>query len=110
MQYAINPRQFGWAFHIKAEMGEAGRAIGERGRKVERRLIHPPTGVTRSAAARRCVEQFGIERNRVRQAFDHDMHMKPLHAITFFCLDVRAGRHTAGAQVSGAPLQQFSVR
>jgi hypothetical protein len=110
MQHAINRRQFGRAFDLEAAMGEANRPIGNRGRKIEGRLIHPPVGVPRPATARRCVEKAGIEPDRLRQAFDHDMQVKPFHAGTFFRLEPRAGRHTAGAQVSGAPWQQFSVR
>jgi hypothetical protein len=56
MQHAINRGQLGRIFDFKAEMGEAGRPIGERGRKIEGRLIHPPIGVARSTTTRRFIE------------------------------------------------------
>ena len=110
MQRAINRGQFGRAFDLKAEVSQTGRPVGDRGRKIEGRLIHAPIGVARSTTARRLIEQAGMEPDCVRQAFDHDMQMKPFHAVTAFRLEARAGRHTAGAHRSEAPLQQFSVR
>ena len=110
MQHAIDCVQFGRAFHFKSKVREADRPIDDRGGKIESRLVNPPVGVTRAAAARSRIEQAGIESDRVRQTIDHDIQMKPFHAVTFFGLGAEMGRQTAGAQVSGAPSQQFSVR
>ena len=110
MQNAINRRQLCLIFDFEAEMGETDRPIGDGGRKIEGRLIHPPIGVARSTTARRYIEQAGIELDGLRQAFDHDMQMKSFHAGTLFRFERRAGRHAAGAQDCGAPWQQFSVR
>jgi hypothetical protein len=103
--------EFCWSLHFESEMSEAGRPMGDRGRKIHGGFINSPIGITCSAAARRRLEQVGIEPDRVRQAFDHHMQMKPFHAITFLCLDIPAGlRTTAPWDRDGAPLQQFSVR
>ena len=92
-------------------MSEAGGPMGERGRKIHGGFINSPIGIIGSAAARRHIEQAGIEPDRVRQAFDHHVQMKPLHAITFLRLDIPAGLcTTAPWDRDGAPLQQFSVR
>jgi hypothetical protein len=92
-------------------MSEASRPIGYGGRKVQGRLINPPIRITLSAAARGRIEQVGIEPDRVRQAFNHHMQMKPFHAIAFFRLDIPARlRKAAPGDCGGAPLQQFLVR
>ncbi len=103
--------ELGWTLHFKSEMSEAGRPTDDRGRKIDGRFINSPIRITLSAAARRRVEQVGIEPDRVRQPFDHHMQMKPFHAMTFFRLDVPAELRTAAPEDrGGAPLQQFSVR
>ena len=103
--------EFCWSLHFESEMSEAGRPMGDRGRKIHGGFINSPIGITCSAAARRRLEQVGIEPDRVRQAFNHHMQMKPFHAITFFRLDIPARlRNAALGDCGGAPLQQFSVR
>lgn len=111
MQDTIARCEFGWTLHFESEMSEAGGSIGDRGRKIHGGFINSPIGITCSAAARRRIEQVGIEPDRIRQAFDHHMQMKPFHAITFLRLDIPAGLCTAAPEKrGGAPLQQFSVR
>lgn len=109
MQHAINRRQFLSAFHFKTEVREAPGPINDRGRKVEGWLVDPTIGVFLPATAWPRIEKAGIERDRFRQALDHDVHMKPCHAVTFLRLETVAGLHsTAGAHL--APPQQLSVR
>jgi hypothetical protein len=111
MQHTIGYCEFSWTLDFESEMSEASRPIGYGGRKVQGRLINPPIRITLSAAAWGRIEQVGIEPDRVRQAFNHHMQMKPFHAITFFRLDIPARlRNAALGDCGGAPLQQFLVR
>jgi hypothetical protein len=111
MQHTIGYCEFSWTLDFESEMSEASRPIGYGGRKVQGRLINPPIRITLSAAARRRMEQVGIEPDRVRKAFDYHMHVKPFHATTFFRLCIPAGLRAATPEDrGGAPLQQFSVR
>ena len=90
-------------------MRDALRTIRDRGRKIQGRLVDPPIGVFFPATTWPRIEKAGIEPDRFRQALDHDVHVKPRHAVTFPRLETVAGLHsTAGAHLT--PPQQLSVR
>src|ERR1700678_2731577 len=92
-------------------MQSADGAVPDRRSEVHGRLVDPPVGEARSAAARLCAEEPGIEADGTRKIVDGDVNMQALHDTAALTRLARAGLHAAaGAHVSGAPPQQFSVR
>ena len=97
-------------------MVEARPLAARRDREIDARIVEHPFGVVRLHHGGLRGEQRGIEADGPVEVLDTDVNMHALHgtyssqeAGTFVRFD-RAGLQAAGAQVSGAPLQQFSVR
>src|SRR5262252_3553294 len=92
-------------------MIEAGLATMSRDREVDARVIQHPFGIVCLYDSGLRCKQRRIEADRLGKILDSDVNMYALHdVVSFFRLRAFAGVQVVGAQGSGAPWQQFSVR
>ena len=111
MQNTIDRSQIGRAIHFEAEMRRADAPSPERRREIHRRLVDPPTHLSRCSATRVRSKQTGIKPDGLHQVADTDMDVQALHDTGAFGRFALGGWHEVpGAHFSGAPPQQFSVR